>query len=135
VPWQIWLLAFNLLFFYIGCHGEASTTPATNIVELTDDNFQSEVLASKQPVLVEFWAPWCRPCVEMSPIVESIAQEFSGKAKVYRMRIDSNFRTLAAFDVESPPYLILFRDGNVIKRRSGKQTERELRDLLTNKSS
>ena len=117
--------------FHIGWHGEAGNTPAANIVELTDDNFQSEVLESKQPVLVEFWAPWCRPCVEMTPILESVAQEISGRVKVGRILFDVNAKTSKLFDVESPPTLILFRDGSVIKRRSGKQTERELRDLLT----
>lgn len=122
--------ALVLLILAVGCQGRPDDKPSSAVVELSDANFHREVLESKQLVLVEFWAPWCRPCLEMTPAIEQIAQEFSGRAKVGRLRIDDNQELSSTFDVQSPPAVIVFRDGQVIKRRTGKQSEQELRDLI-----
>lgn len=123
--------AIGLLMFSVGCHGRSADQRTTSIVELTDANFQQEVIEAEQPVLVEFWAPWCQPCVEMMPAMEQVAQEFSGRAKVGKLRIDDNDATSSAFGVESPPTIIIFRDGKEFKRRHGKQSKDSLAGLLS----
>lgn len=113
-----------------GCQQQSTGRPPSAIVELTGANFQSEVIESKQPVLVEFWAPWCRPCVEMMPALEQVARESSGRAKVGKLRIDENEEFASKFGVDAPPAVIVFRGGRVFKRRSGKQTADALRKLV-----
>lgn len=113
-----------------GCQGGSSTAPPSGVVELTDANFHHEVMESKQPVLVEFWAPWCKPCLEMQPAVEQLAQEFSGRVKVCSLNIDESREIPSTFNVQSLPAVIVFRDGKLIRRRTGKQTEDELQDLI-----
>lgn len=109
---------------------QSTDQPVSAIIELTDANFQHEVIESEQLVLVEFWAPWCQPCVEMIPAMEQVAQEFSGRAKVGKVRIDEYQNIASTFDVESPPAILVFRRGQVIKRRSGKQTTESLTNVL-----
>lgn len=114
----------------LGCRERASDPPPVALVELTDANFQEEVIEANQPVLVEFWAPWCEPCLAMAPAMEKVAQEFSGRATVARIRIDENSATASTYNVEAPPAVIVFRDGQVFKRRHGKQAAEELVALL-----
>lgn len=113
-----------------GCQEQSTGRPASAIVELTGANFQSEVIESERPVLVEFWAPWCRPCVEMAPAMERVAREFSGRAKVGKLRIDENEDLASTFGVDAPPAFIMFRGGRVFKRRSGRQTADGLMKLV-----
>ncbi|MBT8377889.1 MAG: thioredoxin [Ignavibacteria bacterium] len=82
-------------------------------VEITDDNFESEVLKSDTPVLIDFWAVWCGPCKIIAPIVEELAQEYDGKIKVGKLDVDSNQQTSIKYGVRSIPTLLLFKDGNV----------------------
>ncbi|MCA9088817.1 MAG: thioredoxin [Planctomycetaceae bacterium] len=114
-----------------GCQGHRSTEPPSGVVELTDANFHHEVMESKQPVLVEFWAPWCRSCVEMQPTLEGLTREFSGSVVAARLNIDEWPDIATEYGVDSPPVIILFRSGEVAKRRSGGQSLSELRELLT----
>ncbi len=100
-------------------------------MELTEARFNHEVMESDRPVLVEFWAPWCQPCLEMQPAIEQLADDFRGQLKVARLNIDENPDIAASFDVNSPPVFILFRDGEVVKRRSGKQTKSALQELIS----
>ncbi len=123
-------LGVVILHSTTGCRWESAEPPTSVIVELTDANFQREVIETEQPVLVEFWAPWCEPCVDMMPAMEQVAHEFSGRAKVGKLRIDENEDIASTFDVQSPPAVIVFRNGAIFKRRSGKQTESELQSLL-----
>lgn len=125
-----WAAVLVALALAIGCQGQFGDDPSSAIIELTDANFQREVLESKQLVLVEFWAPWCQPCLEMTPAIEQIAREFSGRAKVGRLRVDEHQELSSTFDVQSPPAVVVFRDGQVFKRRTGKQSEQDLRDLI-----
>lgn len=113
-----------------GCQDPLVEHSASPVIELTAANFQSEVLDAEQPVLVEFWAPWCQPCVEMAPAMEQVAQEFSARAKVARLRIDDHKDLAASFAVEAPPAFIVFRGGQVVKRRSGKHTVDGLAQLI-----
>lgn len=86
---------------------------AENIVQISDDTFESEVLKSPVPVLIDFWAPWCGPCRAIAPIVDQLADEYAGKLKVAKMNVDDNPRTPANYGVRGIPNLILFKDGKV----------------------
>ena len=102
--------------------------------DVTDANFQSEVLESDKPVLVDFWAPWCGPCRVVHPILEELANERSGEVRIVSLNIDENQQTTAQYQVLSIPTLILFRDGAEAKRVIGalpkKRLEAELDPAL-----
>ncbi len=99
---------------------------AGNVSEVTDNNFQAEVIESEVPVLVDFWAPWCGPCRMVSPVVEEIAQDHGDALKVVKLNIDENQRTAMAFNVMSIPTLILFRNGQPAKTVVGAYPKRKL---------
>jgi thioredoxin 1 len=84
-----------------------------NIVQVSDDTFDSEVLKAPVPVLIDFWAPWCGPCRAIAPIVDQLATEYAGKLKIVKMNVDDNPRTPANYGVRGIPNLILFKDGQV----------------------
>lgn len=99
---------------------------AGTVTEVTDSNFQAEVLESETPVLVDFWAPWCGPCRMVAPVVEEIAQERSGDLKVVKLNIDENQQTAINYDVMSIPTLIVFNHGQVAKKVIGAYPKRKL---------
>jgi thioredoxin len=99
---------------------------ADNIAEVTDSNFQAEVIESEVPVLVDFWAPWCGPCRMVAPVVEEIAQEHGEKLKVVKLNIDENQNTAVQFNVLSIPTLMVFRNGEVAKTVVGAYPKRKL---------
>jgi thioredoxin 1 len=99
---------------------------AGQVSEVTDTNFQAEVIESEVPVLVDFWAPWCGPCRMVAPVVEEIAQEKGEALKVVKLNIDENQDTAMQFNVLSIPTLILFRDGQVAKTVIGAYPKRKL---------
>ena len=80
-------------------------------VEITDDNFENEVIKSEKPVLIDFWAVWCGPCKLIAPIVEEIAVEYDGKVKVGKLDVDSNQLTSIKFGVRSIPTILIFKNG------------------------
>jgi thioredoxin 1 len=86
---------------------------------VTDSTFQQDVLASSEPVLVDFWAAWCQPCRMVAPIVEEIATENSGKLKVLKLDVDENQNTAMQYNVSSIPTLILFKEGQPVERIVG----------------
>lgn len=88
-------------------------------IELTDENFQREVLESREPVLVDFWAEWCAPCRAIAPVVEQLAAEFDGQAKVGKLDVESNAGVPAQYGIRSIPSLFLFKDGQVVDQVFG----------------
>ncbi len=106
---------------------------AGTITEVTDSNFQAEVIESGTPVLVDFWAPWCGPCRMVAPVLEEINGERED-LRIVKLNVDDNQQTAAAFEVLSIPTLILFRDGQVAKKVVGaypkKKLEAELEPAL-----
>jgi len=84
-----------------------------SLITITDDNFKEEVLDSDKPVLIDFWAVWCGPCKMIAPIVEELAVEFEGKAKIGKLDVDSNQQTSINYGVRSIPTLLIFKDGEV----------------------
>jgi thioredoxin 1 len=101
---------------------------------VTDTNFQAEVLESEQPVLVDFWAPWCGPCRVVGPVLEEIAAE-RDDLRIVKLNVDENQQTAAAFEVLSIPTMILFKNGQVAKKVIGaypkKRLESELEPALS----
>ena len=99
---------------------------ADTVSEVTDSNFQAEVIESEVPVLVDFWAPWCGPCRMVAPVVEEIAEERGEQLKVVKLNIDENQNTAMQFNVLSIPTLMVFRNGEVAKTVVGAYPKRKL---------
>jgi len=101
-------------------------------VTLTDANFESEVLQSKIPVLVDFWASWCYPCKIIAPVVEDISKEYAGKIKVGKLDTDSNQVTAAQFGISGIPTLLLFKQGKPVDRIVGAVPKKVIIEKLKN---
>ena len=99
-------------------------------ITITNGNFKEEVLDSKEPVLVDFWAPWCGPCKMLAPFVESTAKKFEGKAKVGKINVDEEPALAMQFGVSGIPTLLVFKDGKEVNRSVGYIQENEIADLL-----
>ena len=99
-------------------------------LEFTDNNFDDEVLNSNQPVLVDFWAEWCRPCLVMGPVIDELASEYKGKAKIGKVDTDSNRGVSVRFSVSSIPTVILFHDGEIVQKFIGVRPKKELQAAL-----
>lgn len=99
-------------------------------VEITDDNFENEVIKSDKPVLIDFWAVWCGPCKLIAPIVEELAVEYDGKVKLGKLDVDSNQQTSIKFGVRSIPTLLLFKDGKLKETIIGAVPKKAIVDKL-----
>ena len=95
----------------------------SNSLHFTDANFQSEVLQSDQPVLVDFWAAWCGPCRAVGPTIEELAQRFDGTVKVGKLNIDENPQAANDFGIHSIPAVLLFKGGKVVETLLGAQSK------------
>jgi len=102
--------------------------------QVTDSNFEAEVLNCDQPVLVDFWAPWCGPCRGISPIIEELAQEYAGQVKIVKMNVDENPTTPSKYGIRAIPTLILFKGGQVIEQITGAVSKSSLKQMLAEKA-
>jgi len=92
---------------------------AGNLLEFSDSTFQADVLDSAEPVLVDFWAPWCGPCKMLTPTIEELADEFSGRVRVGKMNTDESPQTATNYQISAIPTVILFKGGQVIEKFVG----------------
>lgn len=101
-----------------------------NVLEVKDSNFDTEVLRSEVPVLVDFWAEWCGPCKMMGPTVDAIATEYAGKVKVAKVDVDTNGGTAMRYNIRGIPTLLLFKGGRVVEQRVGAVGKSEVVKML-----
>ena len=102
------------------------------VSEVGDQNFETEVLNAKEPVLVDFWAAWCAPCRILAPVVEAIAEEYEGKAKVFKLNVDENMATSGKYNIKGIPTLLLFKDGVVKEQIVGNTTKGTISKMIDN---
>jgi thioredoxin 1 len=100
--------------------------------EVTDVNFESEVVKSDLPVLVDFWAPWCGPCRQLSPVIDEIGREGEGKFKVVKCNIDENPESPSKYGVRSIPTLMIFKGGNLVDTKIGALPRSALNEWINN---
>ena len=106
---------------------------AANVMEFTDANWQSEVLDSSEPVLVDFWAPWCAPCRMLAPTIEKLAGELQGKVKIGKMNTDSNADIPGSLRISSIPTVVFFKSGKEVGRLVGVNPEPRFKSEISEK--
>lgn len=108
---------------------------AENVAEFTDSNFDSEVINSETPVLVDFWAEWCMPCRMLAPTIDEVAQEFDGKVKVGKLDTDANRDISVKLGISAIPTVILFKGGEVVKKFVGLTSKEDLAAAMSEASA
>jgi thioredoxin 1 len=98
--------------------------------EVTDSTFETEVLKSDKPVLVDFWAPWCGPCRMVAPVVEELSDEYSDKVKFLKLNTDDNMNTAAAYGIRSIPTLLMFKGGQPVEQIIGFRPKGDLKRVI-----
>ncbi len=111
-------------------NGARTQTAAAEPITVSQANFDAEVLHSAEPVLVDFWAPWCGPCRMVAPTLEKLAREYAGRIKVAKLNVDQNQRLAAQYGAHSIPLLVLFKDGKPFNQLLGAHPEPNIRRLI-----
>ncbi|QSZ26577.1 thioredoxin [Aceticella autotrophica] len=101
-----------------------------SIIEITNQNFEKEVLNSNIPVVVDFWAEWCGPCRMVSPIIDELAHDYEGKVKVGKINVDKENELAMKFKVMSIPTIIIFRDGKIVEKIVGAKPKAEFENFI-----
>ena len=103
---------------------------SSNVLTATDSNFSTDLLASKEPVLVDFWAEWCGPCRMLAPTIDEIAAEFAGKVRVMKMNVDENPEPPGKYRIKGIPTLLIFKGGELVEQLVGAHPKNAISDLL-----
>ncbi len=101
-----------------------------NVVQFTDTNFDTEVLGSQTPVLVDFWAEWCGPCRMIAPVISELADEYKGKVKVGKLDTDANRNSAMRFSINAIPTVLVFKDGQLVQRLQGARGKKDFKAVL-----
>jgi thioredoxin 1 len=104
-------------------------------IQVTDANFDEEVLKCDMAVLVDFWAPWCGPCRAMAPVIEELSEEFTGRLKVVKLNVDENQATPSKYGIRAIPTLILYKDGEVVEQVTGAVSKSSIKEMISSKIS
>ena len=99
-------------------------------ININDSNFKQEVLEEGLPVLVDFWAAWCGPCLRLAPVIEQISKEYKGKLKVCKLNVDDSPKTASKYDIMSIPTLVIFKKGKVVSKIIGALPKTELETAI-----
>ncbi len=100
------------------------------VLTLTEANFEKEVLQATEPVLVDFWASWCGPCRMVSPLIDQLAEEYAGKAKVGKVNVDEESKLAVTYDVMTIPTVIIFKNGEIVEQVSGAYPKAHFEEML-----
>jgi thioredoxin 1 len=100
------------------------------IVDVTDQNFEAEILKSDQPVVIDFWAEWCAPCRQISPIIHELAEQYGDRVKVVKMDIDSNPNTPGKYGIRAIPTILTFKDGEVVDQIQGARPKKDIQAVI-----
>jgi len=101
-----------------------------DIIDVTDQNFESEVLNSDTPAIIDFWAEWCAPCRAIAPIVKDLAEQYGEKVKIVKMNIDENPHTPSKYEVRAIPTVLAFRNGEVVEMLQGARPKGDFEEMV-----